>query len=283
MKFICGVFSHMNKLFYFAFRVLMMEFLTLTFLKVKNNKMEKLLLKMFSLCCLFQGWMNEIAEYNPDDYHINHTHSIYVTLEGVWLRLQRPKTPVPKRAMHDEVISAPHFIHQRHFDLKGSRIFLLPPGLVKKRVWSKKYPICIALAREGTKSKNSSKGSTSNSSTISDPKEEMGFEIVTEEKCDSAILYLFARTGREKEDWYKRFHAATLGKPLPNPILDIRRSLERLCHSRNRTKQQESTESQGTSTAEQSSETVEVSFFFLCNPLIVREIPELCSHLRLLK
>lgn len=170
----------------------------------------------------YKGWMNEIAVYNPEDYHINHTYSVFVTLEGTKLRLQRPKTPIPRRAMHDENISAPHFIHQRHFDLHGSHVVLQPPGLVKKRVWSKKYPLCICLARVGTKIHNKGDSSVDAQPLSSDS----GFELISEEKCDSSLLYLFARTCREKEEWYKRFVAATKGAPLVNPVLEMRRSVE---------------------------------------------------------
>ena len=171
--------------------------------------------------------MNEITNYNPNDYHINHTYSVFVTLEGTRLRLQRPKNPVPRRAMYDENIATAHFIHQRHFELKGSRVFLQPPGLVKKRIWSKKYPICLALAETGTKIKNVGESSVDLPSGGDSSKSDMGFELITEEKCDSGVLYLFARTGREKEEWYRRFSAAVQGKPLGNAVLDMRRAIER--------------------------------------------------------
>lgn len=160
--------------------------------------------------------MNELTDYSHDDYHISKTHSVFVSLEGSHLRLQRPKNAIPKRAMWDEVVPKPQFIHQRHFDLPGSNVYLLPQGLVKKRIWSKKYPICIALnnrnSHEDTKLKH-----TSSEPIMSGKKEklsDMGFEIVTEEKCEHNILYLFARTGREKEEWFKRLAAAASGKPL---------------------------------------------------------------------
>lgn len=171
--------------------------------------------------------MNEITNYNPDDYHINHTYSVLVTLEGTTLRLQRPKVPVPRRAMYDEMITTAHFVHQRHFELKGSRVFLLPPGLIKKRVWSKKYPLCIALAETGTKSKHPSESSVDSGESVKLAKQEMGFEFITEEKCDSSVLYLFARTCREKEEWYLRFNSACQGRPLPNAVLEMRRMIER--------------------------------------------------------
>lgn len=184
--------------------------------------------------CCYKGWMNELVdEYNPEKYSINQTHSVYVHLEGTVLRLRRPKIGIPKRAMWDEPSANPNFIHQRHFDIEGSKVLLLPPGLVKKRLWSKKYPICIALAKEGKKqvkpevSKNGngseSAGRMSSSSSVDSVR---GFEMVSEQSCDMSTLFFFARTCREKEQWYRRFLAATSGTPLKNHIREVKRILE---------------------------------------------------------
>ena len=171
--------------------------------------------------------MNEITNYNPSQYHINQTFSIFVTLDGTKLRLQRPKNAVPRRGMHDEKLNTAVFIHQRHFELKGSRVLLQPPELIRKRMWSKKYPVCLALAEKGTKTVPDA---LVDSSDIAET--ESGFQVVSEEACDSSVLYLFARTSREKEEWYRRFQAATEGKPLPNAVLEMRRAIDllRLSH-----------------------------------------------------
>ena len=177
--------------------------------------------------------MNEIAEYTPDSYHINHTHSIFVELENTTVRLRRPKTNVPKRALWDETsIPAQSFIHQRFYDIEGSRVFLMPAGLVKKRIWSKKYPICIALAKHGEKSETLSKSPTKDpphsplrETKSGTPDSDSGFEIISESKCIDNILYLFARTCREKEDWYKQFAAAAKGFPLPSHLGQVRQCL----------------------------------------------------------
>lgn len=184
--------------------------------------------------CCYKGWMNEMFDYKVETYSINNTHSIYVHLEGTTLRLRRPKVNVPKRAMWDEPHHSPQFIHQRHFDIQGSKVLLLPNGLVKKRLWSKKYPICIALAKDGKKQSmkpetiassngNQQAGKISASSSTDSV---LGFEVVTEQKCDSSVLYLFARTCREKEQWYRRILAAANGIPLKNHIREINRLLE---------------------------------------------------------
>ncbi|XP_064627128.1 testis-expressed protein 2-like isoform X2 [Lineus longissimus] len=178
---------------------------------------------------LYRGWMNEAAEYDPEDYHINKTHSIYVSLEGTTLRLQRPKTSIPKRGMWDEPLPSPKFIHQRYYDVTGSKIVLLPPELVKKRLWSKKYPVCIYL-KSGNNGKSNvkvdSRHSPSKTHESVSPSEsfdedaEKDFEIVSKESCNEVVLYLFARTTREKEEWYRRFEAASRGKPLINYLAE---------------------------------------------------------------
>lgn len=179
--------------------------------------------------------MNEIPSYNPDKYHINQTHSIYVELENTAIRLRRPKQNIAKRSMWDELpIQKPQFVHQRHYNLEGSKVFLVPPGLVKKRVWSKKYPICIALASIDPKHHAVVKEQRQPDT----PDSETGFEIVSEENCGNGILFLFARTCREKEDWYKQFSAAAASKPLPSHLGLIRKCFSKagspsLHHSRN--------------------------------------------------
>ena len=160
----------------------------------------------------FQGWLNELSKYDADDYHINHTSSVFVRLEGSTLRLQRPRNPVPKRAMWNEIIPSPKFMHQRYYDIKGARITLLPADLVKKRLWSKKYPICISLKQQKKDDEKSAK--------VIPPGDDLDFEIVTKDQCN-LTLYLFARTCREKEEWYRRFVASARGEPLVNHLPEI--------------------------------------------------------------
>ena len=157
--------------------------------------------------------MNELYQYNADEYHINQTHSVYVQLEGSILRLQRPKHNIPKRAIWDERPQPmPTFIHQRHFDLVGSKVSLLPLGLVRKRLWSKKYPLCLALAKTGSKVEQKTENELAKG---------MGYEVIPPEMCETSMLFLFARTGREKEAWFRRLDAATHGDPLPTRLADL--------------------------------------------------------------
>lgn len=181
--------------------------------------------------------MNEIMDYETETYSINMTHSVHVHLEGTTLRLRRPKTNIPKRAMWDDPKNPnPQFIHQRHFDIEGGKILLLPPGLVKKRLWSKKYPICVALAKVRQKTARTDSAPQSPVVSVASSEIKMtnsnsadtvnGFEVISEEKSEPSILYLFARTCHEKEQWYRRFVAAAKGMPLKNHILEIRNIVE---------------------------------------------------------
>lgn len=92
------------------------------------------------------------------------------------------------------------------------KVFLLPSVLAQKRVWNPKYPICIQLARaantqedEGGRSGEEIRG------------EEQGAEPSSPKQSSSkpahepqSTLYLFGRTGREKEEWFRHFLLASM-------------------------------------------------------------------------
>lgn len=237
---------------------------------------------------IYRAWMNEIVSYSPDTYHINSTHSVFVTLEGTHLRIQRPRKNVPRRAMFNVPVPPScgvQFIHQRIYDMRKVTVSLLPRGLIEKRLWSKKYPICLTVKNERnappvTLEDNScnvipskvvarsraqplrspstygfvtmpdhdealSKASVPSfpddgsaysvstsrflrvstspgivsgnammenvASPLQDPPED--FLLVRHSDLDEKI-YLFARTCREKEAWFRRLRGASIGRPL---------------------------------------------------------------------
>jgi hypothetical protein len=172
--------------------------------------------------------MNELSRYDVDDYHINQTSSIFVTLEGTTLRLQTPKHGVAKRAIVDETIPPVTFVRQRHFDLYGGRVYLLPSDLVSKRLWSKKYPICIEPSKPSRnrsldlciKDSDHMKLKSAEWSSFSDGSLKRNGDLADDGRHQPA-LYLFARTCREKEEWYRRFVAAARGTPWPTRISDV--------------------------------------------------------------
>lgn len=93
-----------------------------------------------------------------------------------------------------------------HHDHCSQKVFLLPSVLARKRIWNPKYPICIQLA-EGANSQEGDVGISENLGGT-----ETGSEHARKEKSFSehvrdlpVTLYLFGRTGREKEEWFHHF------------------------------------------------------------------------------
>ncbi|XP_033999181.1 testis-expressed protein 2 isoform X1 [Trematomus bernacchii] len=172
----------------------------------------------------FKGWMNEIHCYDPEMYHATLTHSVYVRLEGSVLRLSKPNRNISRRATHNEPKPDVTYISQKIYDLTDSKINLVPQSLARKRVWNKKYPICIELAKQedfmsktqvekpdageeklatlGEKLERSESELASGSGSTEEPKK-------TTSAGGELTIYLFGRTGREKEEWFRRFLLAS--------------------------------------------------------------------------
>ncbi|NXV75256.1 TEX2 protein, partial [Atlantisia rogersi] len=160
-----------------------------------------------------QGWMNQLHAYDPELYHPSLTHSVFATLNGTTLKLSYPKSNIPRRATFEEEILDTVFISHRSYDLTDAKIFLCPPSLARKRTWNKKYPICVLLPNPAEVECRSS--------------EEQDTELQRDEgmkkvpvpgqdvpgDCRERCLYLFGRTGREKEEWYQHLVRASHGTP----------------------------------------------------------------------
>lgn len=75
----------------------------------------------------------------------------------------------------------------------------MPPGLARKRIWNRKYPICITLAE----------GEVGEESMVEGQEEEERAERhIIQDHHLPVTLYLFGRTGREKEEWFQHFMSA---------------------------------------------------------------------------
>ncbi|XP_069569946.1 testis-expressed protein 2-like isoform X2 [Brachyistius frenatus] len=163
---------------------------------------------------IYKGWMNEILNYDPETYHATLTHSVYVRLEGSIIRLSKPNHNVARRTSHNEPKPDVSYISQKIYDLTNSRVYLVPQSLARKRIWNKKYPICIELAKqddfmskaegdrweasEGVSARD--RGEGSGGAQERGPPSSSGRDL---------SLYLFGRTGREKEEWFQRFLSAS--------------------------------------------------------------------------
>lgn len=145
---------------------------------------------------VFKGWMNEIQDYDPETYHATLTRSVFVRLEGSMLRLSTPNKNIPRRASYGEPKLDVTHISQRIYKLTDSKVFLVPQSLARKRIWNKKYPICIELGKQDD---FISKAEGEHSEMSEEGEKEEPF----------ATLYLFGRTGREKEEWFRRILLAS--------------------------------------------------------------------------
>ncbi|XP_069968035.1 uncharacterized protein [Bactrocera oleae] len=213
----------------------------------------------------YAGWMNEIFSYDPLTYHITQTNSVYLRLDGTYLRVSTTTARIPKRIMWNEPpidIKHVHFTSHRVFNLLGCNVELLPLGLARKRYFNRKYPIQLIIkngAEEETQqepSENqstqlSARGSKSDLTSMDSRMSQVSSDILeqfgeSKDKVttnlqdidfaatvmnadlqqlqdntlnndslipcgDEVRLILFARGDREKEDWYRRFVAASEG------------------------------------------------------------------------
>ncbi|XP_034415181.1 testis-expressed protein 2 [Cyclopterus lumpus] len=158
-----------------------------------------------------KGWMNEIQDYDPETYHPALTHSVFAALEGSCLRMDSPRNNISRRATYDERVHEAAFVKSRSFQLAKSKVFLQPSGLARKRMWNPKYPICIQLAG-GSHSQEEEGGRSEESRG-----EDLGAETASPQQSSSkhvcdlpTTLYLFGRTGREKEEWFRHFLFASM-------------------------------------------------------------------------
>ncbi|EFN83391.1 testis-expressed protein 2 isoform X2 [Harpegnathos saltator] len=96
----------------------------------------------------YEGWLNELPyTYDPNNYHVARTKSVFFSLEGGMLRVMETRMKVPKRTVWDEPKRKYKFTRKRVYNLTGAKVELLPDGLIRRRRWSKKYPICITMDR----------------------------------------------------------------------------------------------------------------------------------------
>ncbi|KFW08354.1 Testis-expressed sequence 2 protein, partial [Eurypyga helias] len=160
-----------------------------------------------------QGWMNQLHVYDPELFHPSLTHSVLATLDGATLKLSYPKSNIPRRATFEEEILDATFISHRCYDLTDAKVFLCPTSLARKRTWNKKYPICILLPHPAdVESRSSEEHDT-------ELQRDEGMKAVpvpgpdVPGDCRERCLYLFGRTGREKEEWYQHLVRASRGTP----------------------------------------------------------------------
>ncbi|NXL91500.1 TEX2 protein, partial [Alectura lathami] len=160
-----------------------------------------------------QGWLNQLHAYDPELYHPSLTHSVLATLDGATLKLSYPKSNIPRQATFAEEILDAAFVSHRCYDMTGAKVFLCPSSLARKRLWNKKYPICILFPdRADTEHRSSDEHGAELQGDEGARKPQVPGQDVPGD-CRERCLYLFGRTGREKEEWYQHLLQACLGTP----------------------------------------------------------------------
>ncbi|NXT05582.1 TEX2 protein, partial [Prunella fulvescens] len=156
-----------------------------------------------------QGWMNQLHVYDPELFHPSLTHSVLAVLDGATLKLSYPKSNIPRRATFEEEILDAVFVSHRCYDLTDAKVFLCPPSLARKRTWNKKYPICVLLAEaaqgEGSEEQDTELQGEEGTRRVAAAGQDIPGD--SRDRC----LYLFGRTGREKEEWYQHLVQASRG------------------------------------------------------------------------
>ncbi|KAM6940181.1 testis-expressed protein 2-like [Xenentodon cancila] len=181
-------------------------------LSTKQGKLRNITKLDIKEPAMHKGWMNEIMNYDPETYHATLTHSVYVRMEGSIIRLSKPNHNIARRAAHNEPKPDVTYVSQKIYDLTNSKVYLVPQSLARKRVWNKKYPICIELARQDDFMSKAESDRLEADEAMSTGDGEEAAGGLQERGCSSVrdlTLYLFGRTGREKEEWFQRFLAAS--------------------------------------------------------------------------
>ncbi|KAM9639732.1 testis-expressed protein 2 isoform 2-T2 [Morphnus guianensis] len=96
------------------------------------------------------------------------------------------------------------------------KISLVPKSLARKRIWNKKYPICIELARQDdfmakaqTEKENAEEKLSAEKVDLNNEESKKPQDGAKYTSQKDQVLYLFGRTGREKEEWFRRFLLAS--------------------------------------------------------------------------
>ena len=143
-------------------------------------------------------------DYSPDKFDFSHeTIPIFASLKGTKLTLSHPKVDSTGKKFDPRAVeegTSVSFSRREHYDIAGSKVSLLPATMTMKKVWSRKLPICLVLEKPNAVAddityNNKSTDEEDETESIQRIKQHDSFE-------DVGILYLFPRTGREKEEWY---------------------------------------------------------------------------------
>ncbi|XP_068765067.1 testis-expressed protein 2-like [Struthio camelus] len=157
-----------------------------------------------------QSWLHETRVYDPETHHPSLAHPVLATLRGATLKLSYPRSGAPRRAACEEESLDVAFGSHRCYDVSKARVSLFPPSLARKRMWNKKYPICVLLPADAECRAGGEPDTDPQRAGGAQP-QVPGQDVAGDVRERS--LYLFGRTGREKEEWYQHLARACCGAP----------------------------------------------------------------------
>lgn len=143
-------------------------------------------------------------DYVPEKFEFSsETMPVFASLKGTKLTLSHPKREGTGKKFDPRSVEEGAnilFSRHEHYDIAGSKVSLLPSTMTMKKVWSRKCPIRIDLEKSSAVSEDV----TYNNKSTDEEEDTEVMHIMKQQDSfdDVGILYLFARTGREKEEWF---------------------------------------------------------------------------------
>ncbi|KAH0631759.1 hypothetical protein JD844_019525 [Phrynosoma platyrhinos] len=124
---------------------------------------------------------------------------------------KHPLSPQKTKKPEDNLMLDP--LHRQTREPNVLKVFLVPPGLARKRMWNKKYPICILFPDQldqnskGTGDQDPDHQREKSAKKRPTPGQETPVKHPAENQ--EKMLYLFGRTGRDKEEWFQHLARAS--------------------------------------------------------------------------
>lgn len=148
--------------------------------------------------------MYKAKRYEVDNFDFSQAVPVLAFLKCGKLKLSHPRPDVNGKRIDPRNINENAYItytSHEHYDLTGAKVHLVPANIPVKRVWSRKFPIQVIIS--------SAKQADGETFEDSDD-EDFGSSVISKLKKLNSLdkdsvndtLYLFARTGREKEEWF---------------------------------------------------------------------------------
>ena len=158
--------------------------------------------------------MYKAKNYELDHFDFSGAVPVFAALKDDRLKLSHPRPDVNGKRIDPRTVDENAYItyiSHDHYDLRGAKVHLIPLHVPVKRVWSRKFPIRVVLSTPRQAHEDSNDNSDDEdfgSSVISKLKKLNSFD---NDLVDN-IIYLFARTGREKEEWYNALQSVVIQK-----------------------------------------------------------------------